>query len=114
MMELLSSSDKYFTPIYQRNYAWDFPQVYQLIEDIADYAEREKGKPNKTKYYLGNLITLPDNEDSTLFETIDGQQRLTTLYIIICSLSKDEDIKYDLSWFNRGCLTFRNREKSNM
>lgn len=113
MMELLSSSDKYFIPIYQRNYAWDFPQVYQLIEDIADYAEREKGKTNKTKYYLGNLITLPDNEDSTLFETIDGQQRLTTLYIIICSLSKDEDIKYDLSWFNRGCLTFRNREKSN-
>ena len=109
---LVESEDNYFIPIYQRNYAWDFPQVYQLIEDIADYCVREKGKAPKTKYYIGSLVVLQDKGNPHLFETIDGQQRLTTLYIMLSSYANLKGLDFDFSKLNRAFLEFRNRKKS--
>lgn len=101
------SSDSYLIPIYQRNYAWETSEVKQLIQDTADYA---KNHPD-WDYYIGTLIVLPDSSRRA-FETIDGQQRLTTLYIILCALKNWEKISIDLSWFHQDRLTFDNRENS--
>jgi len=109
--ELLGSAERYFIPIYQRNYSWKEKQVDLLLQDIWDSANKYKSDTQKN-YYIGNLIVLPDEGDSSLFETIDGQQRLTTLYIIMCSVLHSEELKYDMSWFNPKCLEFRNRKKS--
>ncbi|MGX9135478.1 DUF262 domain-containing protein [Rummeliibacillus sp. JY-2-4R] len=65
----------YIVPIYQRNYAWEEKQIDQLIEDIDGAIGH--GKEN---YFLGNLIV--NQTDNNLFEVIDGQQRLTTLYLL--------------------------------
>ena len=79
-----SENGKYKIPIYQRNYAWKEPQIRQLIRDIYDYC----GEKNKEKkYYIGTLVVRPDKEKNT-FEVIDGQQRLTTLSMLVAYLKK--------------------------
>lgn len=73
----------YTVPIYQRNYAWRAPQIEQLISDIQDAVVRQE-----SGYFLGNLVVTP--RDSRIgFEVIDGQQRLTTLYLLLTFLEND-------------------------
>lgn len=77
----LFSKDFYSIPIYQRNYAWSMEQVEQLMQDVINAV-----KHKAAKYYIGNLIV--DRNDDGTFETIDGQQRLTTLFILLGVLKK--------------------------
>lgn len=107
--ELLGSGE-YRIPIYQRNYAWGLEETTQLIQDIADYA---KDSP-LSNYYIGNLIVFPRLKDShSYYETIDGQQRTTTITILLCAL-KNNYTEYDLSWYSKENLSFEHREKSNL
>lgn len=87
----------YLVPIYQRNYAWSETQIVQLIEDI----ESSIDDSNKN-YFLGNLIV--NQTDNNVYEVIDGQQRLTTLYLLE---------KYLGVVFTKEALRFEAREKSN-
>ena len=81
--ELFSSEDQYLIPIYQRNYEWEDKQIIQLIEDICDYYIEEEEK----QYYIGTLVVdFRDDKTGRFYETIDGQQRLTTLNLLICAL----------------------------
>lgn len=84
--------DKYFIPIYQRNYAWGIDEIETLLDDIKNY--------NGEGYYIGSLVV---REKDGLFEVIDGQQRLTTLFLILKYLGQDV----------KGELKFEAREKSN-
>lgn len=67
----------YKIPIYQRNYAWERDEIYALIKDVHDSLK-------KPVYYIGTLVTY--KRDDNVFEVIDGQQRLTTIYIILKAL----------------------------
>jgi hypothetical protein len=71
-----SENVKYEIPIYQRNYAWEKDQISELVNDVRDAC-----KKNKEAYYIGTLVTY-DKGDNT-FEVIDGQQRLTTLFLLL-------------------------------
>lgn len=87
----------YLVPIYQRNFAWTEIQIVQLIEDIESSIDGS----NKN-YFLGNLIV--NQTDNNVYEVIDGQQRLTTLYLLE---------KYLGLVFAKEALRFEAREKSN-
>lgn len=63
-------------PIYQRLYAWEEAEIKQLLEDL----HRQFEKDRNSSYYLGNLV-LYENENKR-YDVIDGQQRLTTLFLI--------------------------------
>lgn len=108
--ELLSNSGTYTIPVYQRNYAWEEPQIRQLIKDIIDSLQNNSTK----KYYIGTLIVdKTEVEQEKLLETIDGQQRLTTLNIISIALKNHPDFKgIDTQWFEQLNLSFSNRKKS--
>lgn len=67
----------YKIPIYQRNYAWEREEIEALIKDVYDSL-------GKDVYYIGTLVTY--KRDENIFEVIDGQQRLTTIYIILKAL----------------------------
>ena len=67
----------YKIPIYQRNYAWEREEIEALIKDVYDSL-------GKDVYYIGTLVTY--KRDENIFEVIDGQQRLTTIYIILKTL----------------------------
>lgn len=87
ILEECSINDIYFSnrgvsilykiPIYQRNYAWGRDEIYALIKDVYDSLE-------KPVYYIGTLVTY--KRDDNIYEVIDGQQRLTTIYIILKAL----------------------------
>lgn len=80
------ASGRYVIPVYQRNYAWAEPEITQLIQDVYDYAFSGKGASH---YYIGTLIVFERQEgNEVVYETIDGQQRLTTLHIVLCALHR--------------------------
>ena len=76
-----SNAKTYTVPIYQRNYAWGEDEIGQLIADVCDSCE--KGDHERT-YYIGTLVTYGRGDG--VYEVIDGQQRLTTIYIILKAL----------------------------
>lgn len=67
----------YLIPIYQRNYAWEEDEIRALIKDVYDMFHKGKDAP----YYIGTLVTYRRGDN--VYEVIDGQQRLTTIYIIL-------------------------------
>lgn len=70
----------YMIPVYQRNYAWEEDEITALIKDVYDSLNKDK---NAT-YYIGTLVTYKRGDAE--YEVIDGQQRLTTIYIILKAL----------------------------
>lgn len=74
-------NDEYIIPIYQRNYAWGKTEIEQLIADVADAQHQ-----NKKKYYIGSLVVYKRTDGK--YEVIDGQQRLTTLSLIMSVLGE--------------------------
>lgn len=102
-------------PDYQRAYVWSEDMVKIMLEDIDE--QRKEGK----KYLLGSLIIYIDSEntdktdDKVKFEMVDGQQRLTTLHLVLggdwlCKsnkniLNKEKETEYKArdtidAWFN--------------
>ena len=103
-----SGKETYRVPIYQRNFAWEEPQIFQLVEDIA-HAQEEGNEKN---YYLGILVVHEKTEYGRIvYETIDGQQRLTALFILLCVLKKEFGQKIDQE-FKRDTLDFESRDIS--
>ncbi|WP_411818866.1 GmrSD restriction endonuclease domain-containing protein [Klebsiella michiganensis] len=92
--KLFSENSHYVIPIYQRNYAWGAAEIEQLIQDIADGVQNLKktGEQKEAKYYLGSLVVYirdgadSPHKDAIVYETIDGQQRHTTLSILLAYL----------------------------
>ena len=99
------SEGKYVIPIYQRNYDWGEREALQLLEDISDYAMNYKSQ----NYYIGSAVVFVRSVNGeTYFETIDGQQRLTTL-TILASLLKHLNVA---SWFEKPNLSFDHRKEA--
>ncbi len=72
----------YEIPIYQRNYAWQEHEIDTLIQDITDASKKDSNRV----YYIGTLVTY--NKGDGVFEIIDGQQRLTTIRLILAVLNE--------------------------
>lgn len=72
----------YLVPDYQREYVWEEKHVNQLMEDI--YEEFDNNK--QSEYFIGSMVVCAS--DDNFFEVIDGQQRLTTLFLCLCALKK--------------------------
>jgi hypothetical protein len=68
-------------PNYQRPYAWKAEQASQLLADLTDALDRGSDEP----YFLGSVV-LVQAAGSSAAEVIDGQQRLTTLTILLAIL----------------------------
>ena len=77
--ELFGNKDAlYQIPRYQRPYSWGDDQLDKLWSDLLDAQEND---PN---YFLGSVITAKPEEASNYLDIVDGQQRLTTLLIMLC------------------------------
>ena len=94
----------YEIPIYQRNYAWEKKEIETLVNDIEDARKKAEDACGKTDgtYYIGTLVTYDKGEG--IFEVIDGQQRLTTLFLLLKALGVNTGNK----------LTYRARTRSIM
>lgn len=95
--DVFNSSDSitYEIPIYQRNYAWEKDEIAALVCDVWDACEKKK-----EAYHIGTLVSF--GKDDKTFEVIDGQQRLTTLFLLLKALKQRV----------RNKLTYRARTRS--
>ena len=84
----------YKIPVYQRNYAWEEDEVTALVKDIYDSFHKNATAP----YYIGTLVTYKRGDNA--YEVIDGQQRLTTIYLLLKALGF-EQIKNRLTYSAR-------------
>ncbi len=71
----IEGPQKFKIPIYQRNYSWGTKQIETLIDDIKD---------EDSGYYIGNLLIT--ETDSRYLEVVDGQQRLTTIALLLLAI----------------------------
>jgi alkylated DNA nucleotide flippase Atl1 len=89
LQELLGGAKQYQVPLYQRTYSWGTDQLDKLWEDIIQLAEDRATKPDLT-HFMGSLVLAPSplNGPAGVSDwlVIDGQQRLTTLSLLLCAL----------------------------
>ncbi|WP_289778290.1 DUF262 domain-containing protein [Campylobacter felis] len=96
---LIGSNDKinYRIPRYQRGYKWKTQQVEALLDDLKEFLD----SPAKAKFYCLQPIMVQKVDDK--YNVIDGQQRLTTLYLIAKVL--DLSVKCTIEYETRGDST---------
>lgn len=96
LKELIEGEKQFQVPLYQRQYAWESPQLSQLWEDVLEQYDLLTPDENggidsrAPTHFLGSLVLAPSPQMQahgvTPFLVIDGQQRLTTLLIALCAL----------------------------
>ena len=97
----LLNEDTYAIPLYQRNFAWTYDEIEQLLNDVADAVQE-----NRDNYYIGTLVV---NKENDIFKIIDGQQRTTALNLIALALKHE----FGFDRLKAVNLTFPARKKSN-
>ena len=82
------SNDFVFTiPLYQRPYAWTTEQAGELLEDlITSLGDGKEQIDDLNPYFLGSIVLIKENVDKPDAQVVDGQQRLTTLTILLATL----------------------------
>ena len=82
LAKIFSSEFEYVIPSYQRPYAWTVDQASELFDDLYDFYRSELDEG----YFLGSIVLIKE-EGKPAAEVIDGQQRLTTLTILLAALA---------------------------
>ena len=117
--EFITTKHHFVIPSYQRGYRWEEKQVVDLLEDICEFAKQDK----EDSYYLQPLVVKPckwtseDGMQVDAWEVLDGQQRLTTLRLILMFIFEyglmplekkifTPDKIYNLTYTNRPQLDF--------
>ena len=85
------SQYSFYIPAYQRGYRWTEQEVIDLLNDINEFTPREVNDTEKTWYCLQPIVVKQKGENE--YEVIDGQQRLTTVYLILHLLNQDYVVK---------------------
>lgn len=83
--DVFSQKRKYVVPRFQRPYSWVKDQVRELVDDILNNIEVEDGKYINQEYFIGSMVLIGDDKDLSM-QIVDGQQRLTTLTILLSAL----------------------------
>jgi uncharacterized protein with ParB-like and HNH nuclease domain len=96
---------KFFIPSYQRGYRWSMKEVNDLLNDVSEFRPRQVGDTDEKSWYCLQPIVvkkLPNEQ----YEVIDGQQRLTSIYLILHYLNQIYTIEnrsplFDLNYQTR-------------
>jgi uncharacterized protein with ParB-like and HNH nuclease domain len=78
-------TDFYVVPDYQREYVWQDDQIEQLLDDIhTEFTAASTASAAPSEYFIGSVVVCraPDGR----FDLIDGQQRMTTAYVLLCAI----------------------------
>ncbi|MEO5777373.1 MAG: DUF262 domain-containing protein [Flavobacterium sp.] len=111
--EFLDGKHHFIIPSYQRGYRWEKRQIIDLLDDIYEFQEEVKKKTeNKVGefYCLQPIVVLKREDDK--WEVIDGQQRLTTIFILLSSIKEAlKLLKLPTNFFT---LEYETREKEEL
>lgn len=98
--------DKYLfrIPSYQRPYAWTTEQTGELLDDLATACGEVGDVANASPYFLGSVVLIKDPQKPEA-DVVDGQQRLTTLTILLSVLRDLSEPKIGSAIHNYICQT---------
>ncbi|WP_446223318.1 GmrSD restriction endonuclease domain-containing protein [Nocardia sp. IBHARD005] len=89
LQRILEGSSQYLVPLYQRPYGWGDEQLQELWSDVLQLAEDRLDGPEAT-HFIGSLVLAPTPAGVagavTRFLVVDGQQRLTTLTLLLAAI----------------------------
>ena len=92
----LNKTQQFTIPIFQRKYSWTRDQCKQLLEDVI-----RVGSDNEENHFIGSFVHLSEDDDIIpTYRVIDGQQRITTLILLISALSdyiKENEFDFDIT-----------------
>jgi hypothetical protein len=90
--------EKYNIPEYQRGYKWSRSNVKALLDDLWKFHKAIMESSNKDQFYCLQNITLVEKKGNKMYNVVDGQQRLTTLVILLSYLDKASLVKDKLKY----------------
>lgn len=129
--ELIETNKRQFViPVYQRNYDWGKQHCKKLYDDIISVYELDRF------HFIGSIVYVDQGEENKIYRylIIDGQQRITTLFLLLKALldsTEDKNLKkefedilfnidkyndlkvYRVLPFNRNFLTYGVRKRLN-
>ena len=98
ILELKTINDlrkmNFFIPSYQRGYRWGEKEVTDLLNDVSEFTPKQIDDADKKTWYCLQPIVVKvkskqhDTIDEKQYEVIDGQQRLTTIYLVLYYLNQ--------------------------
>lgn len=100
-------NNKFYIPDYQRGYRWSSFEVKKLLEDLSEYINNDK---TGQSFYCMQPLVVFYKEEKGAWEVIDGQQRLTTLYLIL--YQKRKRLKEDNPDMELFSLSYKSRPGS--
>ena len=91
--DILSLPRQHVIPRYQREYSWEKDeQVSEFWEDLLKQINFNESPITVKDYFIGSLVLIGDDSKDTIFFVIDGQQRITTITIllsVLCEIGKE-------------------------
>src|SRR5579864_5079352 len=85
LQRVIEGTNQYVVPLFQRKYSWDIKEWTTLWEDLIELYEEDKPR----SHFIGSIVTMPTQsvpEGVAKFLLIDGQQRFTTIFILLSLL----------------------------
>lgn len=86
--DILTLNRKYIIPRYQREYAWEKPELDVFWKDILEQISTNGKELVTSDYFIGSLVLVGDDSKDSEFIVVDGQQRLTTITIFLSALTE--------------------------
>ncbi|WRA29317.1 DUF262 domain-containing protein [Helicobacter pylori] len=83
-------AEGYSIPNYQRDYAWkdkNFRDLWEDLEEAIDYNKKGQG------HFIGTMVVAKNEDDKKLYDIIDGQQRTTTIFMLLHVLANEQNEK---------------------
>lgn len=103
-------NNHFYIPDYQRGYRWTEIEVTKLLEDLEDYFDKFAKDPKSNDFYCMQPLVVYFNKNENAWEVIDGQQRLTTMYLILNQ--KRKRLEEDYSGIELFSLSYQSRPDS--
>jgi uncharacterized protein with ParB-like and HNH nuclease domain len=88
IQSLIEGQKQYIIPLYQRSYVWEKKHWQTLWDDLKELLYPSDDNKDDNKHFFGSFVTMPlkNNEKIKKFLLIDGQQRLTTILVLLAAL----------------------------
>ena len=87
LLQILKIDEQYIIPEYQRPYSWEYDHCLQLYSDLVEVYEANNSENSNEDYFIGNIIIAKSEDNEYELDVVDGQQRLTSLFLMAKVLS---------------------------
>lgn len=84
---LMTNGVRFQIPCYQRHYSWSEDDCAVLLDDIQALAKEHSADNEEVQHFMGSIVVQKD-QSGTVWQIIDGQQRLVTMYLFYQALSQ--------------------------